>query len=65
MTKAKLLAAIAFVALPTFAAAEFEISGYTGTQGAPHSPVTMNDPNNGGLTSYTFGWEGKPRDADT
>ena len=60
MTKAKLLAAIAFVALPTFAAAEFEISGYTGTQGAPHSPVTMNDPNNGRLTSYTFGWEGKP-----
>ncbi|MCL7409425.1 outer membrane protein [Marivivens donghaensis] len=60
MTKAKLLTAIAFVALPTFAAAEFEISGYTGTQGAPHSPVTMDDDENGGVTSYTFGWEGKP-----
>ncbi len=63
MTKAKLLATLAFVALPTFAAAEFEISGYTGIQEAPHAKVTGNDPSNtlnSGVLDFTAGWEGKP-----
>ncbi|NVK06150.1 MAG: hypothetical protein HWD81_01300 [Marivivens sp.] len=55
MTKAKLLATLAFVALPTFAAAEFEISGYTGIQEAPHAKVTGNEPDNGVSTNLNFG----------
>lgn len=44
-------------ALP--AAAEFELSLYTGVQTAPHSVVKGNDPGGVGDFNFTAGWEGK------
>ncbi|MGC9369153.1 MAG: outer membrane protein [Paracoccaceae bacterium] len=46
-------------ALP--AAAEVELSFYTGTQSAPHSDVTGNAPGVGAF-DFNAGWEGKPFD---
>lgn len=50
-------AIVAFTALP--AAAEFELSVYTGVQTAPHSVVKGSDPGGVGDFDFTAGWEGK------
>ena len=44
------------------AAADLELSFYTGVQSAPHSGVTGNDPALGEL-DFRAGWEGKPFEA--
>ncbi|MDF0599385.1 outer membrane beta-barrel protein [Psychromarinibacter sp. C21-152] len=41
------------------AAAETELSFYTGIQGAPHSGVSGNDPGGVGAFDFTAGWEGR------
>lgn len=51
------LATLLATALP--AAAEFELSGYTGWQTAPHSTVEGTDPTGIGDFDFTAGWEGK------
>lgn len=50
-------AALGLVALP--AAAEFELSVYTGWQTAPHSVVEGDDPGGVGEFDFTAAWEGK------
>jgi lipid A oxidase len=55
-----------FLALAAFgglaaapAAAEFELSVYTGVQTSPHSTVTGNDPGGAGDLDFTARWQGK------
>ena len=50
------LVALLVTALP--AAAEFELSGYTGWQTAPHSDVKGTDPTGIGDFDFTAGWDG-------
>lgn len=56
-TSALSLCAAGALALP--AAAEIEISAYTGMQTAPHSTVSGTDPGGLGAFSIGAGWEGK------
>ncbi|KGB83270.1 lipid A oxidase [Rhodovulum sp. NI22] len=51
---------VAFLATP--AAAEMEISVYTGVQSAPHSTIEGNDPGGVGVFDYNAGWDGKSFD---
>jgi len=55
-----LLSVLSLVLLSAIpAAAEVELSFYTGTQSAPHSDVTGNAPGVGPF-DFNAGWEGKP-----
>ncbi|WP_111404682.1 MULTISPECIES: outer membrane protein [Meridianimarinicoccus] len=56
-----LAAVFALAALP--AAAEFELSLYSGWQTAPHSDVSGNDPGGVGSFDFTAGWDGNSFDA--
>lgn len=49
----------AFLLLAAPAAAEFELSIYTGYQTSPHSVVKGDDPDGVGDFSFTAAWEGK------
>lgn len=50
-------------ALVTSAAAEIELSFYTGYQTAPHSGVSGNDPGGLGAFDFNAGWEGRSFEA--
>lgn len=54
-------AAVTLAALP--AAAEFELSVYTGWQTSPHSTVKGSDPGGVGDFNFTAGWDGKSFEA--
>lgn len=56
-----LAAGLAMIAAP--AAAEFELSVYSGWQTAPHSDVKGTDPGGVGDFDFTAGWDGKSFEA--
>ncbi|KAJ57115.1 lipid A oxidase [Actibacterium mucosum KCTC 23349] len=52
-------AAIGVAVASTPAQAEFELSFFTGTQSAPHSDVSGNDPTGLGAFDFNSGWDGE------
>ena len=58
------IAALALIVTPMMAAAEVELSFYTGAQESPHSRVSGTDPGNAvnSTLDFTAGWEGKSFD---
>lgn len=59
MSLRSLTIVVPLAALAQPAAAEFELSLYTGWQTAPHSTVEGNDPGGLGDVDFTAGWEGR------
>lgn len=58
-----ILGAVAAAGLAAPAAAEMELSFYTGTQSAPHSGVSGNSPGGVGNFDATLAWEGRSGEA--
>lgn len=63
MYRIAVLMALLGVAVATPAAAEFELSLYTGWQTSPHSTVEGSDPDGVGDFDFTAGWEGRSGEA--
>jgi len=56
----RFLASLMLLLLTTLpAAAEWQLSFYTGFQTAPHSTVEGDDPAGVGAFSFTSGWDGR------